>query len=336
VTASTADATAAFDDHFRRVRSRLDPALAVWVSDLLADIPLVDRTALEATLTRGKKVRGVLLCLVAEALGGDLEKALPRAAAVELVQTASLIHDDVIDRDTVRRGMPAVWAHEGVHRAILIGDVLFASAIARMSELGREDGLIISRAIAEIARGACLEPVEHSAARESSGATEDHWARYETIIRLKTAILFEAACRLGASGAGAEEAVSGEWGRYGLRIGEAYQIADDLHDLRACLERGAVEPLRLAPLLPVLLGCAAKDDRLLLEAPTADRWQGALPLVRSAVAVLEREVERRLVAAADAVDGSVPVFSAQLLRRAPWEFIRLFDREGNRPSPSRP
>lgn len=324
---------ATFRDHFQRLRSRLDPALAAGVRDFLQGTPAADQPALESALTRGKKVRGVLLCLVAESLGGDLEEALPRAVAIEIVQTASLIHDDVVDCDTLRRGAPSVWTKEGVHRAILIGDLLFASAIARMGELGREDGLIISRAIAAIAQGACLEPV---APRLTPGSwdPERELDRYQTIIRLKTAVLFEAAARLGALVAGADPDARDGLACYGRLIGEAYQIADDLQDLREWNERDEVDPRRAAPLLPALLGCATGDP-----GPTvaAGCWGAVLPLVRSAVPALERAMERRLAAAAEAVNGSSPTIeSAAFLSHVPREFIRLFEKEGKSLAPGSP
>jgi hypothetical protein len=328
--------TATFQDRFQRLRSRLDPALVAGVRDFLRGTPVADQPALEGALTHGKKVRGVLLCLVAESLGGDLEEALPRAVAIEVVQTASLIHDDVVDCDTLRRGVPSVWAREGAHRAILIGDLLFASAIARMGELGREDGLIISRAIAAIARGACLEPI---APRLTPGPWDPkgEMDRYETIIRLKTAVLFEAAARLGALVAGADPGARDGWARYGRLIGEAYQIADDLQDLREWSERDEVDPHRVAPLLPALLGCVMGDPGPAGAAMAGDPWAAVLPLVRSAVPALERAMERRLAAAAEAVNGSAQTAeSAAFLSRMPREIIRLFEKEGEDFHPGSP
>jgi len=319
--------TATFRERFQRIRSRLDPALVAGVRDFLRGTPMAGHSALEIALTRGKKVRGVLLCLVAESLGGDVEEALPRAVAIEVVQTASLIHDDVVDHDTMRRGAPSVWAGEGVHRAILIGDLLFASAIARMGELGREDGLIISQAIAAIARGACLEPTAPRLAPEAWDPKRE-LNRYEAIIGLKTAVLFEAATRLGALVAGADPSERDHWALYGRRIGEAYQIADDLQDLRAWNERDGVDPHRAAPLLPALLGCAEGATGAAGAAIAAGCWAAVLPLVRSAVPALERAMERSLAAAAEAANGSAPTAAAAaFLAHVPQEIIRFFEEE---------
>lgn len=307
-----------FQDEFARLRAALDPALASRISEVLAGLPVIDGEALKAALVRGKKIRGVLLCSVAEALGGSLEDALPRAVAVEIVQAASLIHDDVVDGDAVRRGAPAVWASQGVRRAILIGDLLFSGAIASMSELSREDGLVISRAIAEISRGACLEPLELPGG-EAAPPLANASVPYETIIRLKTGILFEAACRLAALAADQRPPASNGWARYGLLLGEAYQIADDLQDLRVWLAAGAVDARKAAPLLPALMD-VSQDPSL--------RWEDAPRILPSAIRALETRLETRLAQAREAILPWAPAgASGELLRRLPGEFIRLFNRE---------
>jgi geranylgeranyl pyrophosphate synthase len=318
----------AIEGTYLRIRSRLEPALSARVSEILAGIPAADLDALEAALTRGKKIRGALLCLVAEAFGGNLERALPRAVAVELVQAATLIHDDVIDRDTLRRGHPAVWVVEGVHRAILVGDLLFATAIRMMGDLGREDGVAISRAIANTARGACLEPIEPSALRTELGSGFDPRERYEAIIRLKTGSLFGAACRMGAHAARAAPEQAKAVERYGLRLGEAYQIADDLQDIRVCLASGSLDPRQAAPLLPALLASGHAGPSTVLDAAVEGRWDAVLPLFGAAAEALERELSNRIALAVKSLDGSLPRgAAAELLRQAPEGFLGLFSRE---------
>jgi len=321
------------EEAYLRVRSRLEPALSAGVSEILTGIPVANRAALEAALNRGKKIRGALLCLVTEALGGDVEQALPRAVAVELVQAATLIHDDVIDRDNLRRGHPAVWIVEGVHRAILVGDLLFATAIRMMGELGREDGVAISRAIADIARGACLEPIEPSAVRTELAPGFEPRERYEAIIRLKTAALFGAACRMGAHAAHAAPRQAEGVERYGLRLGEAYQMADDLDDIRLWLASGSLDAHRAIPLIPMLLACGSADPSQVLDAAAEGRWGAVLPLFGAAAEALERELPNRIALAVKALDGSLPPGpAAELLRRAPQGFLDLFNRESPRPS----
>ncbi len=178
------------------VRPRLDEAFNRHLTFLLEDIPLRHAASLGASLEGGKKIRGGLLCMLNSALGGVLESAIPRANAVELIQTASLIHDDFVDQDTVRRNRPATWTLVGARRAVLLGDVMFASAIKMMSDLSQEDGSVISDAIAQVARGAIHEPLDPLLLIGEIESNRLDGRLYEKIIHLKTGILFGAACRL--------------------------------------------------------------------------------------------------------------------------------------------
>src|SRR3990172_8749684 len=127
-------------EYLRKRRILLDKAFRETLSGLLQSVPLRDTAFFMDALAGGKKLRGCLACLICEALGGSLEAVIPRAVAVELIQAATLIHDDFVDQDRMRRNRPAVWTLAGARRAVLLGDVIFASAIKMMSELGRNDG----------------------------------------------------------------------------------------------------------------------------------------------------------------------------------------------------
>ena len=110
-------------------------------------------------LAEGKRLRGSLTCLVAEALGGTLEQALPAALAVEVIQAASLVHDDFVDGDTLRRGRPAAWTLLSARRAVLLADLMFATAIEKMTQAGGREGETLAHAIAAMAQGAFQESV---------------------------------------------------------------------------------------------------------------------------------------------------------------------------------
>jgi len=206
---------ARFQDYTASVRPRLDAAFTAQLSELFRDVELRDGAALHSALADGKKIRGSLLCLVGNALGAGLETALPRAVAVEFIQAASLIHDDFVDQDTVRRNQPATWTLEGARRAVLIGDVIFATAIKKMSDLGREDGAVVSDAIAHVARGAVHEPLSPLMLARAIASDRVDGGLYEKIIHLKTGILFGAACRLGAVAARAAPDLRDRFYRYG-------------------------------------------------------------------------------------------------------------------------
>jgi geranylgeranyl pyrophosphate synthase len=321
------------EESYRVLRARLESYLEPRLAGILADVPLSDRDALVASLLSGKKIRGVLLCLVCDAFGGETEEALPRAAAVELVQTATLIHDDIVDRDAIRRGGPATWATEGIHRAILVGDLLFASALRMMGESAPEDAAVMSAAIAEIAKGACLEPVDAWTASDAFRFGSDPCGKYEQITRLKTAVLFGAACRMGAYAAGIDGLRAERVERYGVRLGEAFQMADDLEELRGWLASGRVDARAAPPLLPALLAYGAPragNRARLLRDLQAQRWESLLPCVRTAAEALSREVERRLASAVEVLDGSLPpTASAALVREAPAGFLRLFQAQSS-------
>ena len=151
---------ASFQDYWGARKPALDDAFQRQLRSLLEPIPLKETAALQDALETGKKIRGCLTCLISDALGGIFEEAIPRAIAIELIQAATLVHDDFVDQDTTRRNKPAAWTLEGARRAVLIGDVLFATAIKMMNDLGREDGRVVSQAIAQVARGALHEPLD--------------------------------------------------------------------------------------------------------------------------------------------------------------------------------
>jgi geranylgeranyl pyrophosphate synthase len=185
-------------------------------------LPPAHADALRTILTEGKRLRGSLTCLVAEALGGTLEQALPAALAVEMVQAASLVHDDFVDGDTVRRGRPAAWTLLSSRRAVLVADVMFATAIESMAQTGARQGATLAQAIAAMAQGALQEGAGNACAEDLDA--------YRRIIYLKTGSLFAAAARLGALAADAQETHLQAATDFGARAGEVYQIADDLAD----------------------------------------------------------------------------------------------------------
>jgi hypothetical protein len=147
-----------FDDYWKATRERLDAEFERSVSRFFDQQPAAHVAAVREVLMGGKRLRGCLVCLLNEALGGTPAAAIPRAMAVECVQAASLIHDDLLDGDTLRRDRAATWTIKGPRRAVLLGDLIFATALQRMAELGRDDGLALAEAIANMAAGAYREP----------------------------------------------------------------------------------------------------------------------------------------------------------------------------------
>jgi geranylgeranyl pyrophosphate synthase len=186
----------------------------------------------------GKRLRPLLVVLAAEAAGGppedrDGEERLMRAAvAVELVHSATLVHDDVIDGARLRRGHPTVAAAAGRRVAIATGDLLFSRAFA---ELARNEDTAQLRALSDassaLAAGELLQ-------REDAYASHVAVERYLRRCELKTAALFEAACRLGAlTGVEGSDALADVLGAFARRIGLAFQLLDDVLDVSGPVER---------------------------------------------------------------------------------------------------
>jgi hypothetical protein len=319
-----------FQDYAASVKPAIDSAFAGELARVLGQDGAAPKIEGLPSLTAGKKLRGTLLCLVAAARGGSLAEALPGAVAIELIQTATLLHDDFVDQHRERRRLPSLWTLQGARRAVLLGDVIFSSAIHMMGEKGREEGLIVARVIAEISRGAYQEPIDPTAllAALDEGCES---AIYEKIIDLKTAALFGAACQLGALAAGAENEQQRSWHRYGLRIGQAYQLADDLQDVERVLARGEATPAEMTGLVPALRFFIPDCRSFLpqaLHAPST-RLNGEVREYFLALAtLLAGERERRLEQALEAVKGgaggmTVPL--AELTRRAPRDIIGVFE-----------
>ena len=186
--------------------------------------PLVDEAAMHLIEAGGKRLRPALVMMTSRSgepgrLSSDLA-----AAAIELVHIATLYHDDVIDETEIRRGVPTVHAKWGVEVAVLAGDYLFARGCALGADAGGEVPGILARAIGAVCEG---QIVETAALGEATRAVED----YIDTIRQKTAALFRAACELGASTSGADDADKAAVVAYGENLGLAFQIVDDLLDV---------------------------------------------------------------------------------------------------------
>jgi geranylgeranyl pyrophosphate synthase len=186
----------------------------------------------------GKRLRPLLVVLAAESAGGPPhspggEERLVRAAvAVELVHSATLVHDDLIDGALLRRGHPTVAAVAGRQMAVATGDLLFSRAFA---ELARNDDVAqlcaLSQASSALAEGELLQ-------REDAYASHVAVERYLRRCELKTAALFEAACRLGALTAVEGSTVLADaLGAFARRIGLAFQMLDDVLDVSGPVER---------------------------------------------------------------------------------------------------
>ncbi|HVS49505.1 MAG TPA: polyprenyl synthetase family protein [Candidatus Dormibacteraeota bacterium] len=172
----------------------------------------------------GKRVRPALVLLSARLGQYDLDQLTPAAMAVELTHAATLVHDDVIDRSSVRRGRPTVAASLGDEPAIVVGDFYFAKAYEHAARTNSTEVVaILARAVMEI----CAGEVRQQAIRYrySTGVDE-----YMQRIEAKTATLLAACCDIGAVLAGLPPGQRSALHEYGRMLGLAFQIADDVLD----------------------------------------------------------------------------------------------------------
>ncbi len=235
---------------------------------LASKVALIDQISSYIIQAGGKRVRPALLLLIAKALANGKETAhtLEMAAVVEFIHTATLLHDDVVDESTLRRGRETANAAFGNAASVLVGDFLYSRAFQMM--VGPNDlrvMQILSDATNTIAEGEVLQLLNlHD--------PEVDEASYLQVIRYKTAKLFEASSELGAILAKASASEREQAAAFGRHIGTAFQLMDDLLDYTASaaqMGKNAGDDLREGkPTLPLiyLLENGTAEERLLVRA----------------------------------------------------------------------
>jgi octaprenyl-diphosphate synthase len=197
------------------------------VTRMNSPVALIPRLAAHIVAAGGKRLRPLLTLASARLCGYAGERHVKLAACVEFIHTATLLHDDVVDESTLRRGMASANAVFGNQAPVLVGDFLFARAFQLMVEDGSLAVLgILSRAAATIAEGEVLQLVT-----QNDLATSE--ARYLDVIRGKTAALFAAACEAGAAVADRPVAEAAALAEFGMNLGIAFQLVDDALDYAA-------------------------------------------------------------------------------------------------------
>lgn len=206
-------------DDLNRVERRLLEAASI-------DFPIVSGMVQDLVKTGGKRLRPLLLLLAAKAFDYDRDRAVTAAAGVELLHTASLIHDDSIDRAALRRGQPTLNTQLSTGAVILIGDFLFAqSAILAAATDSTRVVSIFASSLGSICDGQLRETLD-------AHRLDQDRETYEHRIYGKTASLFAGAAEMGAVIGGASEEAIQQLRDFGGDIGMAFQIIDDVLDLR--------------------------------------------------------------------------------------------------------
>lgn len=228
--AAVADIVEAGGDHLPHLLRRIEERLGDIADGAGPDLAPLARGTIEAG---GKRLRPLLLLLAAGDAAADdsCEPALVRAGcAVELVHSATLVHDDVLDDAPLRRGRPTVLATAGRDAATQTGDLLFARAFTELVANGSVAQVrVLSDASSALARGELLQRAD---AYDAAITVE----RYTERCELKTARLFEGACRLGRLCAGAPDGGE-DLAAFGRRVGLAFQLLDDVLDVSGPVER---------------------------------------------------------------------------------------------------
>ncbi len=194
---------------------------------LRSDLPLLREISAALTEAPGKRIRPNMLFLASRSAGGSPEKAAVAALAVELIHTATLLHDDILDAHMTRRGRPTVFARWGADSAMIMGDYLFSKAFARLGEAKLDSAIEVLAKVTNLMSLGELIQLQH---RKDIDVDEDS---YMEMIYRKTASLFAAAGECGALTGNGSEKFRAEFASFGEKIGLAFQITDDLLDYLA-------------------------------------------------------------------------------------------------------
>jgi octaprenyl-diphosphate synthase len=194
---------------------------------LSSDVLLINQISEHIIAAGGKRLRPMLVLLAARALGCAGSEHLQMAAIIEFIHTSTLLHDDVVDESDLRRGRSTANALWGNAASVLVGDFLYSRSFQLMVELDRMPVMrILADTTNAIAEGEVLQLLH-----VHNPDTDE--AAYLRVIERKTAVLFASATRLGALLAGADETQQAAMERFGLALGYAFQIADDVLDYTA-------------------------------------------------------------------------------------------------------
>ena len=298
-----------------------------------SDVPLVSQVAEYIVVAGGKRLRPALLLLASGAAGYQdppgRDTRLQLAAVVEFIHTATLLHDDVVDESPLRRGRSTANAAFGNAAAVLVGDFLYSRAFQMMVEAGNMRVMqVLAEATNTIAGGEVLQLMgSHDPAVDE--------ARYLEVIRRKTAKLFEAAARLGGVLAGSGPALESGLADYGMHVGTAFQLIDDVLDysgdaatIGKSLGDDLAEGKPTLPLIRVMRTGSPQQAELVRRASVAggrEAFGGVLEAIRACGALdYAREAARRESEAAARAIAPLPAseFKQSLLELASFSVTR--------------
>jgi len=222
-----------FQSYVENTKQLVESELSNFISKI-ADFRIHGKVEY-ALLSHGKRLRPLMVILSAQSVGGNREDVMSLALAIELLHNATLVHDDVLDQDKFRRGVPAVHAKWSVNDAILVGDAMISLAINLAADYGREILKIASETGLALCDGEYLDV--------STTSIEMAENEYLEKIRKKSASLFQAATCCGAIAGGGSDFEVKCLADFGEHFGMAYQLNDDLSDITS-LKDGIPKDLR--------------------------------------------------------------------------------------------
>ncbi len=208
----------------RPVAGELEQVVLELRRVIAADFPIVSEVNDHLLQMKGKLFRPTLLLLSHQAAGSKDPRSVTLAAVVELIHLATLVHDDSVDHSVLRRGLPTINALFSHQIAVIMGDYLYSRAIIELVRLDDHEALrVLARVTNEMTVGEMRQLEAHDKLAYGEGA-------YDQLIRAKTASLLSGACEVGALTAPARyrQALA----RFGMLLGMAFQITDDLLDTR--------------------------------------------------------------------------------------------------------
>lgn len=277
------------------------------VNELSSDVVLINQMGHYIVGNGGKRLRPMLLLLVAKALGEASDKHLILAAVIEFIHTATLLHDDVVDESDLRRGKESANAVWGNAASVLVGDYLYSRAFEMMVRTGNMRVMeILSKTTTAIAEGEVLQLL-------NCNNPETTEAKYLEVIARKTAILFSAATRLGGVIAGVSADVEERLASYGQHLGVAFQLIDDALDYKANQEDlgknlgdDLAEGKPTLPLIYAIQNGTASEAEIIIEAiKNGDReaFNAVYEIVQrtEAIAYTEQRAEAEAQMAIDAL-----------------------------------
>lgn len=308
------------------VQAELSQVDEILRHELRSRYDFVDQLVKHAFRLGGKRLRPALLLLSARACGRMSPEHLTLAAVVEMIHTATLVHDDVLDEAAVRRHLETVNARWNNEASVLLGDYLFTHAFYLASTL---DTTFACQTIGRATNTVCEGELRQVHSRGNFDLSEEE---YLSLIEAKTAELCACCCLLGAHYAGASEEIQQGLERFGRHLGIAFQITDDLLDLlgdEATTGKSLGTDLeKQKPTLPVIrcleqLGSADRTTVLdLLETDPGERPQGLRPwLERTDALLYTRERARGYVRQALAELSVVKASPAQQVLTNLAEFV---------------